>query len=176
MKILALAASNSRKSINKALVAYATSLLGHHSIDVIDINDYDMPIYSNDLEEAHGIPDAAYGFLNRVANVDALLISYAEHNGNYTAAFKNLLDWASRINAKVYQGKSIVMLSTSPGPGGANSVLSLARDSAQYFDGNVVATLSIPYFYDNFDLENGRLSNTELVSELQAALATLDCI
>lgn len=174
MKILAFAASNSRKSINKALVTYATTLLGKHTVEVLDINDYEMPIYSTDLEDAHGIPDAASRFLNKIEEADALLISYAEHNGNYTVAYKNLFDWASRRNREVYQGKPVVMLSTSPGPGGAKSVLGLARESAQYFNGNVLASLSVPSFYDNFDQEKGELANAELVAQLHTVLAAIE--
>ena len=40
MKILAFAASISRKSINKDLVSYAATLLGKHEVDIININDY----------------------------------------------------------------------------------------------------------------------------------------
>lgn len=173
MKILALAASNSRKSINKDLIAHATSYLDGHEVDIIDINDYEMPVYSIDLEEAHGIPPAASNFLKRIERAEALLISYAEHNGNYTVAYKNLFDWASRANRDVYQGKPIVMLSTSPGPSGASSVLALARESAHFFNGEVKASLSVPNFYDNFDQEKGVLKNTDLISELRSALATI---
>lgn len=173
MKVLAFAASNSRKSINKSLVTYATTLLEQHTIESLDINDYEMPIYSSELEETHGIPDAAIRFLDKIAEADALLISFAEHNGNYTVAFKNLFDWASRKHREVYQSKPIVMLSTSPGPGGASSVLSLACESAHFFNGKILASLSIPSFYDNFDLEKCELSNTELVSQLQTVLATI---
>lgn len=173
MKVLAFAATNSRQSINKALVNYATTFLGQHDVEILDISDYELPLYSVDLEKSNGIPEPAKHFLNKITETDALLISFAEHNGNYTAAYKNLFDWASRINAKVFQAKPMVLLSTSPGPGGAKSVLSLAHNSAQYFDGHVLATLSIPRFYDNFDTESGELSNAELASELQTALATL---
>lgn len=174
MKILAIPASNSRKSINKALTTYATSLIGQHEVEVIDINDYEMPIYSSDLEETYDVPEAASRFYDKIQQSDALLISYAEHNGNYTVAYKNLFDWTSRVNQKVYQGKPIVMLSTSPGPGGASSVLSLATESAHFFDGTVKASLSIPSFYENFDMETGVLTDPELVSELKVALAKFD--
>lgn len=174
MKILAFAASNSRTSINKQLIAYAASLLGTDMVEIVDINDYEMPIYSSDLEKAHGIPEAASRFLNKIEAADALLISFAEHNGNYTAAYKNLFDWASRENQKVYQGKPIVMLSTSPGPGGAKSVLSLATGSAHYFNGEVKASLSVPSFYDNFDQGKGELKDPELKAQLKAVLATLE--
>lgn len=174
MKILAIPASNSKKSINKALINYAASLLPQHDIEVIDINDYEMPIYSVDLEEAYGVPDAASQFYQKIEQADALIISYAEHNGNYTVAYKNLFDWTSRVNMKVYQGKPVVMLSTSPGPGGAASVLKLAVESAHFFDGHVKASLSIPSFYDNFDQEKGELSSPELIAKLKAALSEIE--
>jgi chromate reductase len=116
MKILAFAASSSSNSINKKLVTYAASLLNNAEIEILDINDYEMPLYSEDKEEELGQPDAAKIFFKKIGAADALLISYAEHNGSYTAAYKNLFDWASRIEPKVYQGKPMVMLATSPAP------------------------------------------------------------
>ncbi|GAB5379651.1 MAG: NAD(P)H-dependent oxidoreductase [Aliiglaciecola sp.] len=174
MKILAIPASNSRKSINRDLIHYAKSLLFQHEVEVLNLNDYEMPIYSSDLEQAYGVPDSVSSFLQKIQQSDALLISYAEHNGNYTVAYKNLFDWATRINMKVYQGKPIIMLSTSPGPGGATSVLSLACESAHFFDGQVKASLSIPSFYDNFDQDKGELTNPELISKLKTALAAVE--
>lgn len=174
MKILAIPASSSRKSINKDLINYAASLLGQHDVEVININDYEMPIYSCDLEEAYGVPEQASRFFEKIRQSDALLISYAEHNGNYTVAYKNLFDWTSRVNMKVYQGKPIIMLSTSPGPGGAKSVLGLAAESAHFFGGQVKGSLSIPSFYDNFDQDNGELNNPELISKLKIRLAAIE--
>jgi NAD(P)H-dependent FMN reductase len=173
MKVLAFAASNSQKSINKDLIKYATTLIPDSDIEFLDINDFEMPIYSIDLEGKEGIPDAASRFLDRIANADALLISLAEHNGNYTVAYKNLFDWATRIDQKVYQDKPLVLLSTSPGPGGARSVLSLAVESAHYFAGNVVASLSIPEFFKNFDSDAGLLTNDLLVKQLKDTLSHL---
>ena len=173
MKVLAFAATNSIKSINKELISYATTLLNKHEVEIIDINDYQMPIYSIDLEEAHGIPEAAADFVKKIADADVLLISYAEHNGSYTVAYKNLFDWASRKSQKVYQDKSIVMMSTSPGPGGATSVLQSAENSAHFFDGKVLATLSIPSFYENFDSVKCEISNPELNEQLKAVLAKI---
>lgn len=174
MKILAFAASNSSQSINKALVTYAASLAEAHDVEMLDINDYEMPIYSFDREEADGIPGAAQQFLDKVAAADALLISFAEHNGNYTVAYKNLFDWASRITREVYQGKPIVMLATSPGAGGAKNVLGLATNAAPHFSGEVIASLSVPKFYENFDTSKGEPKSEALVADLRAALSAID--
>jgi len=173
MKVLAFAASSSSTSINKQLVTYAAELLNNADVEVIDINDYEMPLFSEDKEKELGQPDAAIRFFNKIGAADALLISFAEHNGSYTAAYKNLYDWASRIDPKVYQGKPMVILSTSPGPGGASSVLALAKTSAPFGGGEIKADLSLARFYDIFDTDHGRLKDADAQAQLTAALSRL---
>ena len=55
MKILAFAATSSKHSINKQLIASATQILeetsrGDVTVETIDLNDYEMPIYSIDRQ------------------------------------------------------------------------------------------------------------------------------
>lgn len=173
MKILTFAASNSSKSINRQLVEYAASLIDDAEIETLDIHDFEMPLYRSDREEADGIPQLAHDFLSRVAAVDALIISIVEHNGAYSAAFKNLFDWCSRIGREVWQGKPMVLLSTSPGAGGAARALGIAESAAPHFGGEVKATMSVPNFYEAFDIETGKLTNSELDAELRVQLAKL---
>lgn len=172
-KILAFAASNSSVSINHQLVTYAASLIDGADVDMLDIHDFEMPIYRHDREEADGIPQLAHDFLARVALADGIIISFAEHNGLYTAAFKNLFDWCSRIGRDVWQDKPMVLLATSPGAGGAARVLNIAETAAPHFGGQVVASLSVAKFGDVFDTENGRLTDSDLDSALRSAVAKL---
>ncbi|HEY5715340.1 MAG TPA: NAD(P)H-dependent oxidoreductase [Psychromonas sp.] len=173
MKILAFAASNSKNSINKQLATYAAGLVANAQVEVLDINDFEMPIFSDEREQALGQPEQALLFFKKIGEADAIIVSFAEHNGYYPAAFKNLFDWTSRIDKEVYQGKPMIMLAASPGPGGAASVLAAAAGSAPYFAADVKATLSVPNFYDNFDLEQGILINAELQQKLQSAVEKL---
>ncbi|WP_317929916.1 NAD(P)H-dependent oxidoreductase [Halioxenophilus sp. WMMB6] len=175
MKVLAFAATSSSKSINKQLVKYATSLINSaaHEIEIIDLNDFEMPLFSEDKEAEVGVPEAAHAFFNKITASDAIVISFAEHNGSYTVAYKNIFDWASRISMQVFQGKPMVMLATSPGPGGAASVLKGAADSSVYFNGKVVGTLSVPSFYDNFDAATGVVKEEALATELSNLMQQL---
>ncbi len=183
MKILAFAATSSTKSINNQLVGYASSQLEEAGLDAIEpdqveteilnINDYELPLFSEDREAELGQPELAKAFLDKIGNSDALIISFAEHNGSYTVAYKNIFDWASRIKPKVFQNKPMVMLATSPGPGGASSVLATAIASAPFFDGEVKASLSVPSFYDNFDVEQGRINNDEINRQLRTVVKCL---
>lgn len=173
MKIIAFAASSSKKSINKQLVTYAASLLEDAQVEVLDLNDYELPLFSVDKEQELGQPQLAQDFFAICGASDALIISFAEHNGSYTAAYKNLFDWCSRINQKIFQNKPVVFLSTSPGPGGAANVLAAAVNSAPYFNADLKASLSIPSFQQNFDIEQGCLTNKKLNAQLIAAVNSL---
>ena len=177
MKIVAFGASTSSKSINKQLAQYAgklaTEIKTDIDLEVLDLNDYEMPLFSQDKEAELGQPEAAKAFFDKLGASDAIIISFAEHNGSYSAAYKNLFDWTSRINQKFFQSKPMLLLSTSPGPGGAASVLAAATGSAPYFAGDVKASLSVPSFFDNFDVEQAELTNTALALQLKTAVQSL---
>ncbi|QDG74674.1 NADPH-dependent FMN reductase [Labrenzia sp. PHM005] len=178
MKVLAFAATSSRQSINKQLVQAAGDIIKSDldpsaDIEVIDLNDYEMPIYSIDRENEGGIPEEAKRFFDKIGSADAVIVSYAEHNGTYTAAFKNVFDWASRINMKVFQDKPQVALSASMGPGGAASVLNSATGSAGFFGADIRGSLSVGPFGEKFDTEAGKLVDETLNQSLREALAAL---
>ena len=173
MKLLAFAASNSRESINKQLVTYAASLVPGADVEIIDLNDFELPLFSVDREQELGQPELAKLFLSKIAAADGLLISFAEHNMSFTAAWKNLYDWCSRIETKVYQGKPTVMISTSPGGRGGANVLEAALKSAPFFGAEIKGSLAIPSFNENFDVDQGRLGNDELDKQLRDVVTEL---
>ncbi|SEL48632.1 NAD(P)H-dependent FMN reductase [Colwellia chukchiensis] len=177
MKIIAFGASSSTESINKQLASYAAKLAEKAQpnvcTEILDLNDFALPLFSQDKEAELGQPAAAQAFYDKLSSSDAIIISFAEHNGSYTAAYKNLFDWTSRINQQVFQNKPLLLLATSPGPGGAKSVLASATDSAFYFAGEVIASISIPNFFDNFDTNSKRLINDEYQQQIIAALNDL---
>jgi chromate reductase len=173
MKIIAFAASSSTKSINKKLVTHASSLLENINIEVLDLNDYELPLFSEDKEIEIGQPELAKQFLAKITECDAVIISFAEHNGSYSVAYKNIFDWCSRINPKVYQNKPMVLLATSPGKGGGSNVLSAAMNSMSFFGGIVKGRFSFPSFYDNFDIKKNVVSNEALATELKKQVESI---
>ena len=171
--VIAFAASNSSRSINKQLVTYACGLLEDVRVEILDLNDYELPLFSVDREEELGQPELARVFLQKLNDCDGIVISFAEHNGAYSAAYKNLYDWISRIQPKVYQDKPMVLLSTSPGGRGGKSVLELALSQIPRFGGQVMASVSLPSFPENFDTAAGRISNPEFASQVEGAISGL---
>lgn len=169
MKIFAFAGSNSSTSINKELIKFVLRSFPNEEINLIDLNDYLMPIFSVDLEK-NGFPQEAHRFLQDISEADIIICSLAENNRSYSAAFKNIFDWASRINGKVFQDKPMFLMTTSPGGYGGGNVMAEASKFFPQFGAYIKETFSLPKFYENFDLENG-IVETELRSTLQSKIA-----
>lgn len=167
MKIIAFGASNSRNSINKKLATYVSHLFENAEVEVLDLNDFAMPLFSVDLEKEIGQPQQAQDFLDKIASADMLVVSMAENNSNYTAAFKSLFDWASRINGKVFQQKPMLLMATSPGGRGGANVLEIAKNAFPRYGADIKATFSLPLFDENFDLEQHKISNPVLDKEIR---------
>jgi chromate reductase, NAD(P)H dehydrogenase (quinone) len=172
MKIIAFAGSNSQQSINKKLVTYATSLFENAEVEILDLNDFQMPLFSVDAEKEIGLHPLAKAFLDKIASADILVVSLAEHNGNYSVAFKNLIDWCSRINGKLFQEKPMLLMATSPGGRGGASVLEIAKANLPRFATVIKGTFSLPNFFDNFDSEKVLISNEELDHQLREIISS----
>jgi NAD(P)H-dependent FMN reductase len=164
-KIIAFGASSSKTSINKQLATYAAGQFENAEVEVLDLNDYEMPIFSTDKETESGIPELAKDFFNKLGTADLLVISFAEHNGAYSTAFKNIFDWTSRIHSKTFQEKQTLILSTSPGPRGGSSVLEIAKNRFPFQGAEVKGSFSLPSFNDNFNAKDG-ITDTALNNEL----------
>lgn len=63
MKIIAFAGSNSSKSINKKLVTYAAQLFENANSEILDLNRYESPLFSVDVEKEIGASEEAQEFL-----------------------------------------------------------------------------------------------------------------
>ncbi len=165
MKILAFAGSTSSTSINRALVKFVLKDFQNEDINLIDLNDFDMPVFSVDREKK-GFPEEAHNFLKAIEESDVIICSLAEHNRSYSSAFKNVFDWASRINVKVFHDKPMFLMSTSPGGYGGGNVMNTAKTFFPQFAADIKDTFSLPKFYENFDLESGVI-NPEMLKELK---------
>lgn len=164
-KILAFGASTSSTSINKKLVTFTAQGLENSTFKVIDLKDFSLPIYSEDEEKENGIPKEAKRFSDLFDEYDGFIISLAEHNGSYTAAFKNMFDWASRIEIKVFRNKPILLMATSPGKRGGLSVLKQATATFPRHGASQVVSFSLPSFMTNF--KEDKIVNEELLGGLK---------
>jgi NAD(P)H-dependent FMN reductase len=167
MKIITFAGSNSKNSINKKLATYVAHLFENATVQVLDLNDYALPVFGVDLEAEIGQPNLAKDFLDQLAMADVVVLSLAENNGTYSTAFKNIFDWASRQYKDVFQQKPMLLMATSPGGRGGASVLELAKENLPRYGANIKATFSLPSFNENFDVAQGVISNPDLDHQIK---------
>ncbi|MEM1085588.1 MAG: NAD(P)H-dependent oxidoreductase [Verrucomicrobiota bacterium] len=172
MKILAFGGSTSSSSINRQLANHAASMIPDADVTALDLRSYSLPIYSADEEEQNGVPADATKFLETIRDHDAIVVSLAEHNGSYAAAFKNLYDWTSRIETKLWSGKPMLLMASSPGGRGGATVLEAAKATFPRMGADLIATFSLPSFYDHFDPAKG-ITDETLAADLAAAVAKL---
>ena len=170
--VIAFAGSNSKNSINKQLAEYTSGLLKNIEVTVLDLNDFELPIYGIDHENEVGIPENAQDFLSLIQSSDGIVLSLAEHNGSYAAVFKNIFDWMSRIDKNVWANKPMFLMSTSPGGRGGASVLESAKNTFPHLGGNIVNSISVPSFYENF--KEGKIVNDEIESEIKKVLTEFE--
>ena len=149
-KVITIGGSNSKNSINKQLAEYVGGRIKNVELVKIDLNDFEMPIFSIDIENEEGFTDSTRKLNLVFDEVDGFIISLAEHNGSYSAAFKNIYDWLSRLNGKVWREKPMILLSTSPGARGGYTVLNTALSGFPYLGANIIGSLSLGSFYDNY--------------------------
>jgi len=163
--IVTIGGSNSKNSINKMLAEYVGSLVKDVELIKVDLNNFEMPLFSVDIEEKQGFPIGAINLNEVIEKADGFVISLAEHNGAYSTAFKNAFDWLSRINGKVWRDKPMLLLATSPGARGGQSVLDVAIGRFPYMGATITGSMSFPSFYDNF--KDGNVLNPDLKLAIQ---------
>jgi NAD(P)H-dependent FMN reductase len=168
MKILAFAGSNSLQSINKKLVKHTATYFSNCEINLLDLNDYEMPLFSVDREKI-GFPELVHTFLYQVENCDAIIVSLAEHNRSYSVAFKNILDWCSRLDMNIFKNKPMLLMSTSPGGFGGGNVMNTAKPFFPKCGADVIETFSLPSFYQNFNEETG-ITHPELKTDHESKI------
>ena len=177
MKIIAFGASYSTTSINKKLAAYAAQQFENHDVEVLDLNEYALPVFTVDLENEIGHPEIIQQFIQKLDSADLIIISMAEHNGSYTAAFKNLFDWTSRVKLNMFENKKLLLLSTSPGGRGAEGSLKTAAERFPRHGATILDQYSLPNFHQNFDTAKGILQEEknaqlkEIINKIKSELS-----
>lgn len=120
--ILAFAGSARRGSFNKQVVSIAARAAEQAGakVTVIDLADYPLPLFDQDLEAAAGPPENAVKLLELLKSHPGLLIASPEYNSSIAPLLKNMIDWTSRRigdNTPLagFHGKAAAIMSASPG-------------------------------------------------------------
>lgn len=117
MKILAFAASLRKGSLNKKLVGVVAGMLRElgAEVDFADFHEFDMPLFDGDKQSAEGLAPGALALERRIRAAHALVIANPEYNYSVAGPLKNAIDWVSRARPMPWRGRSIYLVSASPG-------------------------------------------------------------
>ena len=172
-KIITIGASTSSQSINKQLAKFSGSLLNNVEVENVDLSELaDIAIYSVDKEGAGVVPEQIVALNKLFKSVDGFIISFAEHNGSFAAGYKNIVDWISRQEGKVFNEKPVLLLATSPGGRGGTAVLSSAVGYYPYMGAKVTGSLSVPSFGENY--KDNKIVNDEILSNIKSEITKFE--
>ncbi len=174
-KIVALAGSIRKASYNKLLVRIAAEGARSAGADVtfIDLADYPLPIFDEDLEAAEGMPENAARLKAHLVASDGILLAAPEYNSSITGALKNVIDWASRKTGDepplaAFSGKAAALMAASPGALGGLRGLVHVRSILSSIGVLVIPDqIAVPKAFEAFDT-GGALRDPKLQAWVQA--------
>lgn len=174
-RILAFSGSARRDSLNRKFLAVAIAAAREAGAEVtpVDLNDYALPLYHGDLEDASGVPENAKKLIALIAQHGALLVASPEYNTMITPLLKNTLDWCTRDDLDPFPGKVAAVIAASPGAFGGARSLAMAQQLLLKLGCHVVpGQCVLPHANKAFDAA-GKLLDARAeknVRELMAAL------
>lgn len=122
VRLVAFAGSLRKDSWNKKMVRIAAdgARAAGAEVTVLDLADFPMPLFDEDLERDQGAPASAQQWKAALKACDGMIIASPEYNSSVTAALKNAIDWASRPSPgepplAAFAGKTAVLMAASPG-------------------------------------------------------------
>jgi len=165
-RILAFAGSARKDSLNRKLLAGG-------EVTLIDLNDYPLPLYHGDLEDAQGLPANAAKLVALITEHPALLVASPEYNSLITPLLKNTIDWCTRAEPNPFEGKVAAVVSASPGQFGGVRSAQVARQLLLHLGCHVVpAQCTLPRADEAFD-DAGRLKDARAQKAAQRVAAEL---
>lgn len=173
-KILAFAGSLRKDSLNKKLINIAVkgAIEAGAEVTLIDLKDYPLPIYDQDIEDTQGLPENALKLKKLMSSHDGFLLSCPEYNSSMSAVFKNVIDWASRQASKdeiylsCFIDKAVGLMSASPGQlGGMRSLVHIRAMFNNIFSYVIPHQKSIPQADKAFD-DAGNLKDAKAQADI----------
>lgn len=154
---ITLCGSLRKDSINEILRRHMSAKLREAGVTVTDLDlaDFAMPIFDQDIEDAGETPEAARRLADMFRGHDIVLIISPEYNGGVTPLIANVISWVSREKPNPFKHAIFGIGGVSDGKYATIFALSHLRDSLSKIGALVVPTLlGLGPWPDVFD-ENG---------------------
>ncbi len=130
-------------SINEVLRRHMSAKLREAGVVVtdLDLKDFEMPIFNQDIEDAGQTPEAARRLADLFRTHDIVLIISPEYNGGVTPLIANVVSWLSREKPNPFKHAVFGIGGLSDGKYATIFALSHLRDSLSKVGALVVPTL-----------------------------------
>jgi NAD(P)H-dependent FMN reductase len=132
-----------KDSINEHLRRHMSLKLREAGVAVtdLDLHDFEMPIFNQDIEDAGNTPEAAKRLADLFRTHDIVLIITPEYNGGITPVIANTIAWISRQKPSPFRHAIFGIGGLSDGKYATIFGLSHLRDSLSKVGALVVPTL-----------------------------------
>lgn len=175
VKLLAFAGSLRSGSLNKQLVKAAAQYAEEAGAEVtyIDLNDFDLPLYNQDLEKGNGLPEPVKKLKGLMKEHHGFLIATPEYNSALSGVLKNMIDWVSRREEgeeklEVFTGKTACIMTASPGGLGGIRGLPILRLILSHVNVLVIPKqVAFGGAHEGFN-DDGTIKNESAASRVQA--------
>jgi NAD(P)H-dependent FMN reductase len=174
-RILAFSGSARRESLNRKFLAVAVQAVrdAGGEVTLIDLNDYALPLYHGDLEDAAGLPANAAKLIGLIAQHAALLVASPEYNSMFTPLLKNTIDWCTRADENPFTSKVAAVIAASPGALGGIRSLQLAQQLLLKLGCHIVpGQTTLPHAGEAFDAAGG-LKDPRALKSVQTLASAL---
>ena len=181
VKLLFFAGSARKDSMNKKLAKLAAAMASQAGAEVtlIDLADYEMPLYDGDLEATLGVPENALKLRQLFIEHAGFFIASPEYNSSLPPLLKNSLDWISRPHGEnepsliAYRGKVAALGAVSPGGlGGIRGLVPLRMMLGNIGVTVVPSQVAIGFGGEAFDAK-GELKDPSRAGILKATVESL---
>lgn len=179
-KILVFAGSTRRESFNRRLAAVAAGLCREAGAEatLVELAEYPLPLFSQDLESDEGTPENASRLKELFREHDGIVIASPEYNSSITPLLKNTIDWLSRRAdgeppLVAFKNKTAALLSAAPGALGGLRALVHVRAILGSIGVIVMPTQVAVSFAGRAFAEDGALADEKLESRLRTAISEL---
>ena len=118
------------------------------SVEIIDLNEYQFPIFNERLKFQPNPTSATVDFANKIKSADGVIIVTPEYNGGYPASLKNAVD----LLYDEWRRKPVAISTVSNGPfGGTQVITSLQFTLWKIRAWTVPAMFPVPQVGEVFD-------------------------
>jgi len=176
LNIVTICGSLRKDSYNAALIKLLPSLAPASFKFTAAPSFAEFPFYNSDVQNEKGFPDQVNAFADAIRAADGIIIASPEYNWTIPGAFKNALDWVSRMKDQPFKGKPVALQSASIALLGGSRMQYHLRQCLVSIDALVIGRPEVIVTFANqkFDEKTHELKDQTSIDFIKQQLAAFE--